>query len=84
VANLGMTFDLVPRPVIKIALTRQGLPFVRTRSLMLTNKAAPKEVAMDIHMANLENLQLVVRLSNFRKQESGMKGGAQTTTKSKS
>ena len=71
VGNLDTTFVLAQKPVIKIALTRQGLPFVRTRSLMLTNKAAPKEVAMDIHMANLENLQLVVRLSNFRNRNLG-------------
>jgi hypothetical protein len=71
VANLDMTFGLAQSPIIKIALTKQGPSFMRTRSLMPTNKAALKEVAVDIHVARSKSLQLVVRLSGLPNRNLG-------------
>jgi len=63
VANLDTTFNPAQSPVIKITLTRQGHPTTRTRILVPANQAVPGEVVLDTRVANLESLQLVVRLS---------------------
>jgi hypothetical protein len=75
VASMDMTFGSAQSPIIMITLTRQGPPFMRTRRLKPTSKAASKKVAADIHMGNLENLQLVVRLSGLPNRDLRRKKG---------